>query len=93
MRKVLLITVFLSVLSVAVFIRGETPRPASGRVTDGALTPAHAVAGPPDTCPFNIPVVSLAPHQVDGFKWGAVIRPMGDPCVSHIAVEPADGKA
>jgi len=93
MRRVLLITAFLSLLNVAVFVSGETPRPDSAGVADGAPSAAYAVAGPPDTCPFNIPVVSLAPHQVGGFKWGAVIRPMGDPCVSHIAVEPADGKA
>jgi len=38
-------------------------------------------------CPFNIPEVSLPPHQVAGFSWGDPIKPMADPCVSHIAVE------
>lgn len=48
-------------------------------------TPALAA-----TCPFNIPVVTIAPHQANGFSWGSVIRPMNDACVSHIAVEPTD---
>jgi hypothetical protein len=42
------------------------------------------------TCPFNVPVVTLPPQQVGGYSWGAVIRPMGDACLSHIAVEPAN---
>src|SRR5687767_9593827 len=43
------------------------------------------------TCPFDIPVVTFAPHQVAGFSWGPVIRPMGDACISRIAVDPANG--
>ena len=42
------------------------------------------------TCPFNIPVVTLPPQQINGYSWGAVIRPMNDACVSSIAVEPAN---
>ena len=42
------------------------------------------------TCPFNIPVVTLPPQQINGFSWGAVIRPLGDACVSSIAVEPSN---
>jgi hypothetical protein len=38
-------------------------------------------------CPFNIPVVTLPPHQVGGFSWGQVIRPQNDACVASIAVE------
>ena len=49
-----------------------------------------ADAAPPSTCPFNIPVVALPPHQVGGFSWGSVIRPQGDPCVASIAVDPAN---
>jgi len=45
------------------------------------------------TCPFNIPVVSLPPHQMGGFSWGHVIRPMGDACVARIAVEPTNDSA
>ena len=28
-------------------------------------------------CPFNIPEVSLPPHQVAGFSWVDPIKPMG----------------
>ena len=42
------------------------------------------------TCPFNIPVVTIPPQQINGYSWGPVIRPMGDACVSSIAVEPAN---
>ena len=42
------------------------------------------------SCPFNIPVVSLAPQSVSGFSWGPVIRPMNDACVGSIAVDPTD---
>jgi hypothetical protein len=44
-------------------------------------------------CPFNIPVVTIPPHQQGGFSWGTVIRPMGDACISSIAVEPANDPA
>src|SRR5262245_23249884 len=47
----------------------------------------------PATCPFNIPVVSLPPHQMVGFSWGPPIRPMNDPCVQSIVVEPTDESA
>lgn len=39
------------------------------------------------TCPFNIQVVTLPPQQIAGFSWSGAIQPMGDACVSHIAVE------
>jgi photosystem II stability/assembly factor-like uncharacterized protein len=42
------------------------------------------------TCPFNIPVVTIPPQQINGFSWGNVIRPMGDACVDNIAVEPSN---
>jgi hypothetical protein len=42
------------------------------------------------TCPFNIPVVTIPPQQINGYSWGPVIRPMNDACVSSIAVEPAN---
>jgi hypothetical protein len=45
------------------------------------------------TCPFNIPVVALAPHSANGFSWGNVVRPMNDACVAHIAVEPTNDTA
>jgi hypothetical protein len=45
------------------------------------------------TCPFNIPVVTLAPHSANGFSWGSVVRPMNDACVSEIAVEPTNDAA
>jgi hypothetical protein len=50
----------------------------------------HAFAA---SCPFNIPVVTLPPHQMAGFSWGNPIRPMNDACVSHIAVENANQNA
>lgn len=42
-------------------------------------------------CPFNIPVVSLpaGPHP-SGFNWSAPVRPMNDPCVEGIRVDPGD---
>jgi hypothetical protein len=49
---------------------------------------AHAAS-----CPFNIPIVTIAPHQVAGYSWGNVIRPMNDACVSSIAIEPANDAA
>jgi photosystem II stability/assembly factor-like uncharacterized protein len=52
-----------------------------------------SATAPPATCPFNIPVVSLAPHQAGGYSWGQVIRPMGDPCVASIAVDPTKDTA
>ena len=57
-----------------------------------ALFLALAVAAPlaAATCPFNIPVVTLPPQQINGYSWGAVIRPMNDACVSSISVEPAN---
>lgn len=45
------------------------------------------------TCPFNIPVVTLPPHQAGGFSWGSVVRPNGDACVAHIAIDPANDAA
>jgi len=42
------------------------------------------------TCPFNIPVVTLAPQQMAGYSWGNVIRPMNDACVTAIAVDPTN---
>jgi hypothetical protein len=39
-------------------------------------------------CPFDIPVVTLPPHSIGGFSWGYAIQPMGDPCVSRIAIDP-----
>ncbi len=40
-------------------------------------------------CPFNIPVVTIPPHSINGFNWGNVVRPMNDACISHIAVDPS----
>ena len=42
-------------------------------------------------CPYGIPVVSLpvGPHQ-SGFNWSGPIRPLGDPCVKGVIVDPAD---
>jgi hypothetical protein len=54
---------------------------------------ASATAARGATCPFNIPVVSLRPHQMGGFSWGHAIRPLGDPCVASIAVEPTNDSA
>jgi hypothetical protein len=45
------------------------------------------------TCPFNIPVKTLAPHAVSGYSWGNPIRPQGDACVSRIVVEPGNASA
>ena len=53
-----------------------------------AVLPAAA-----DTCPFNITVKALAPHTVNGYSWGNPIRPMGDACVSHIAIDPGNSSA
>jgi len=44
-------------------------------------------------CPFNIPIKTLAPHTVNGYSWGNVIRPQNDACISHIAVEPTQTTA
>lgn len=44
-------------------------------------------------CPFNIPVVTIPPHSVNGFNWGNVIRPMNDACISHILVDPSNNAA
>lgn len=46
----------------------------------------HAAAA---SCPFNIPIKTLAPHTVNGYSWGNVIRPQGDACISHVVVDPA----
>jgi hypothetical protein len=58
-----------------------------------ALVFAKAPGAGAATCPFNIPVVTLSPHQQGGFSWGNVIRPMGDACVSSIVVEPGNDSA
>jgi hypothetical protein len=57
-----------------------------------ALAVPSVLAAPP-TCPFDIPVVTLPPHQEGGFSWGSVIRPLGDACVASIAVEPSNESA
>jgi len=44
-------------------------------------------------CPFGIPIKTLAPHTVNGYSWGNVIRPQGDACISHVAVEPGNNAA
>jgi hypothetical protein len=49
---------------------------------------AHAAS-----CPFNVPIVTIAPHQVAGYSWGNGIRPMNDACVSSIVVEPTSDAA
>jgi photosystem II stability/assembly factor-like uncharacterized protein len=58
-----------------------------GLVTLG-VAPAAAT-----TCPGNVPVVTLAPHEEGGFSWGPVIRPMNDPCLTSIAVDPTSDSA
>jgi photosystem II stability/assembly factor-like uncharacterized protein len=58
-----------------------------------ALQSGCAMAAPPALCPSQVPVVTLAPHQAGGFSWGVVKRPMDDPCLSHIAVDPASDSA
>jgi hypothetical protein len=45
------------------------------------------------SCPFNIPIKTLPLHTVNGYSWGSVIRPQGDACISHIAVEPLQSSA
>jgi photosystem II stability/assembly factor-like uncharacterized protein len=47
----------------------------------------------PATCPYNIPIVTLPPHQVNGFSWGPPIRPLNDACLGGIAVSPANEHA
>jgi hypothetical protein len=44
-------------------------------------------------CPFNIPVVTIPPHSINGFNWGNVVRPMNDPCIGYIAVDPSNNAA
>ena len=58
------------------------------RILAAALLCAATVAAA--TCPFNIPVVTVPPQQVAGFVWGPAIQPMGDACVTSIAVDPAN---
>jgi hypothetical protein len=53
-----------------------------------SVTPAGAA-----TCPSDVPVVTIAPHQQGGFSWGNGVRPMGDPCVYDIAVDPLNDAA
>src|SRR5690349_20803965 len=53
-----------------------------------SLTSVHAA-----TCPFNVPVVTIPPHQQGGFSWGNGIRPMGDPCVDSLGVDPLNDAA
>src|SRR6476469_4019006 len=45
------------------------------------------------TCPFNIPVVTIPPQQINGYSWGPGIRPMNDACVTHIGIEHANDSA
>jgi hypothetical protein len=40
--------------------------------------------------PIDIPVVTLPPHSAGGFSLGYAIQPMGDPCVSSIAIDPTN---
>lgn len=53
-----------------------------------SLTSVHAA-----TCPFNVPVVTIPPHSQGGFTWGNGVRPMNDPCVSEIGVDPLNDAA
>jgi DNA-binding beta-propeller fold protein YncE len=39
------------------------------------------------TCPSDVPVVTLAPQVVGAYRWSAPVRPLGDPCISHLIVE------
>lgn len=43
------------------------------------------------TCPFEVPVRSVAPHSMNGYSWGNPVRPMGDPCVAHMAIDSVSG--
>lgn len=45
------------------------------------------------SCPFNIPIKTLAPHSMNGYSWGNVIRPQGDACIAHIAIDPTQNSA
>src|SRR6266550_2678699 len=65
------------------------------RTTFALLLAVCGIAGPAaaDVCLKDFPVIALPPHQVGGFSWGAGIRPMGDPCVLHIGVEPTNDNA
>ncbi len=53
-----------------------------------SLTPADAAM-----CPSEVPIVTIAPHQQGGFSWGNGIRPMNDPCVYDIVVDPLNDSA
>lgn len=54
--------------------------------------PAPGLAAPAQ-CPFDIPVVTVpaGPHP-SGFNWSGPIRPMGDPCLNGITVDPGSTK-
>jgi hypothetical protein len=39
---------------------------------------------------FGIPEVTIAPHSINGFNWGSVVRPMNDACVEQIEVDPSN---
>ena len=53
-----------------------------------SLTPAGAA-----TCPSDVPVVAIPPHSQGGFSWGNGVRPMSDPCVYAIGVDPLNDSA
>lgn len=65
----------------------------SKRLLVAIFTVFCGVVGQAAECPFGIPVVTLPPHSANGFSWGTVIRPMGDACVSHIAIDPTNNSA
>jgi hypothetical protein len=45
------------------------------------------------TCPYDQQIVTIAPHQQNGFSWGSVKRPMNDACVSEIGIDPLNDSA
>ena len=63
------------------------------RVLMFAALVACAAGAFAQTCPFNIPVVTLLPHTANGYSWGGVVRPMNDACVSRIVIDPNNDAA
>lgn len=53
-------------------------------------TPWAGWADSPTECLYKVKVVSLPEHQQAGFRWRGPIRPMNDPCLQAIAIDPTN---
>jgi hypothetical protein len=63
------------------------------RLACATLVTAFALNAAAASCEFNVLIKTLAPHSMNGYTWGNVIRPQGDACIYSVVVDPGQNSA